>query len=215
MINVLITDDHPIVRRGLKQLLEDDKDERFGILEEAGCGKEMLEKLACLEFDVVLLDISLPGRNGLELLVDIKRIKPKIPVIMLSIYSEEQYAVRAIKLGASGYLNKASAPDELITAIFKVSQGGRYLPSSLAEKLADNAFDEKEGPLHDQLSVRELEVISLLASGMTLSSIAEELSLSPKTISTYRTRILSKLKLRTTSDIIKFAINEDFANRII
>ncbi len=117
MINILITDDHPIVRRGLKQLLEDDKNERFGILEEAGNGKEMFEKLASLDFDVVLLDISLPGRNGLELLVDIKRIKPKLPVIILSVYSEEQYAIRAIKLGASGYLNKTSVPDELIAAI--------------------------------------------------------------------------------------------------
>ena len=215
MINVLITDDHPIVRRGLKQLLEDDKNQRFGILEEAESGKEMLEKLASLDFDVLLLDISLPRRNGLELLVDIKRIKPKLPVIMLSVYSEEQYAVRAIKLGASGYLNKASAPDELISAIFKVSQGSRYLPPSIAEKLADNAFDENKDPLYAKLSVRELEVISLLASGLTLSSIAKELSLSPKTISTYRTRILSKLKLRTTSDIIKFAINEGFANSLM
>ncbi len=215
MINVLITDDHPIVRRGLKQLLEDDKDQRFGILEEAGSGKEMFEKLASLDFDVVLLDISLPGRNGLELLADIKKIKPKLPVIMLSVYSEEQYAIRAIKLGASGYLNKASAPDELITAIFKVSQGSRYLSSSLAKMITDNVLDEKEDHLHNKLSVRELEVISLMASGMTINNIAKELSLSPKTISTYRTRILSKLDLKTTSDIIKFAINEGFANEIL
>ena len=215
MINVLITDDHPIVRRGLKQLLEDDKNGRFGILEEAESGKEMLEKMVSLDFDVILLDISLPGRNGLELLGDIKKIRPKVPVIILSIYSEEQYAVRAIKLGASGYLNKTSAPDELITAIYKVSQGGRYLSPSLAELLADNALDENEDSLHSKLSVRELEVISLLASGMTLSSIAKELSLSPKTISTYRTRILLKLQLKTTSDIIKFAINEGFANSIM
>ena len=215
MINVLITDDHPIVRRGLKQLLEDDKNERFGILEEAGSGKEMFEKLAILDFDVVLLDISLPGRNGLELLVDIKKIKPKLPVIMLSVYSEEQYAIRAIKLGASGYLNKTSAPDELITAIIKASQGGRYLSSSFTELVMDNFLDEKEGHSRDKLSVRELEVISLMASGMTISSIAQELSLSPKTVSTYRTRILSKLELKTTSDIIKFAINEGFANDIM
>ncbi len=214
MINLLITDDHPIVRSGLKQLLEDDKDERFGILEEAGSGKEMFEKLASLDFDVVLLDISLPGRNGLELLEDIKRLKPSLPVIMLSIHSEEQYAIRAMKLGASGYLNKASAPDELITAIFKVSQGGRYVSSSLAELITDNFLNEKEDHTH-KLSVREMEVVTLIASGMTISSIAKELTLSPKTISTYRTRILSKLELKTTSDIIKFAISEGFENEFM
>ncbi len=208
MINVLITDDHPIVRRGLKQLLEDDKDERFGIIEEAESGKELLKALASGHFDVILLDISLPGRNGLELLADIQCLNPKVPVLMLSIYPEEQYAIRALKLGASGYLTKASAPEELITAIFKVSQGGRYISASLAEKITMNFISEEDSPLLDKLSVREIEVMTHLATGKTMSNIAIELSLSPKTISTYRERILTKLKLKSTSDIIRYAIKE-------
>jgi two-component system, NarL family, invasion response regulator UvrY len=208
MINVLITDDHPVVRRGIRQLLEDDKDERFGIIEEAGNGGELLKAIADSDFDVILLDISLPGRNGLELLGDIKLIKPKIPVLILSIYPEEQYAIRALRLGASGYLTKSSAPEELIKAIFKVSQGGKYITAELAERITIHLITEKETPLLLTLSVRELEVMTLLASGKTLSAIGEELFLSPKTISTYRERILSKLKLKTTSDIIRFAIRE-------
>jgi len=210
MIKVLITDDHPIVRSGLKQLLEDDKSERFGRIEEAENGAQLLEKMSSLDIDVVLLDISLPGRNGLELLPLIKNIKPEIPILMLSIYREEQYAIRALKLGAAGYLMKNSTPEELINAIFKVSQGGRYISPSLAEKITDNFLIDDDKPLYQKLSVRELEVVSLLASGKTISSIAKELYLSPKTISTYRTRILSKLKLKTTSDIIRYAINEGF-----
>jgi len=212
MINVLITDDHPIVRQGLRELLEDDQDKRFGLIEEAGNGKEMFEKLSSFDFDVVLLDISMPGRNGLELLEDIHRLRPKLPVLILSIYSEEQYALSAIKLGASGYITKTSPPEEILNAVFKVSQGFRYITTSLFDKLADNYQSGKDIPYKDLLSTREMQVISLLASGMTLSGIAKELSLSPKTISTYRTRILSKLKLKTTSDIIRFAINEGFIN---
>lgn len=208
MIRILITDDHPIVRRGIRQLLEDDKEERFGNIAEAGNGKELLEKLNSAEFDVILLDISLPGRSGLELLGDIKKLKPAVKVVILSIYPEEQYALRALKMGAAGYLTKASAPDELISAVIKASQGNRYISASLAEKITSNLIEDTDSPLHEKLSVRELEVISLLASGKTMSNIAIELSLSPKTISTYRERILSKLNLKTTSDIIRYAIKE-------
>ncbi len=208
MIRILITDDHPIVRRGIRQLLEDDKEERFGNIAEAGNGKELLEKLNSAEFDVILLDISLPGRSGLELLGDIKKLKPAVKVVILSIYPEEQYALRALKMGAAGYLTKARAPDELISAVIKASQGNRYISASLAEKITSNLIEDTDSPLHEKLSVRELEVISLLASGKTMSNIAIELSLSPKTISTYRERILSKLNLKTTSDIIRYAIKE-------
>jgi two-component system invasion response regulator UvrY len=208
MIRVLITDDHPIVRRGVRQMLEDDEHERFSVIEEAGSGKEMFEKLQSADFDVIILDISLPGRSGLELIGYIKKIKPETSVIILSIYPEEQYALKALKLGASGYLTKASAPDELIAAVVKASQGGRYISSALAEKITFNLIEESETPLHEKLSARELEVISMLASGKMMSSIAEELSLSPKTISTYRERILIKLNLNTTSDIIRYAIKE-------
>lgn len=208
MISILITDDHPIVRKGIRQILEDDQYERFGNIDEAGNGKELLEKLHSSHYDVVLLDISLPGRSGLELLGDIKKLKPEVSVIILSIYPEEQYALRALKLGASGYLTKASAPEELIVTVLKASQGERYISSALAEKIAFNLLENKEIPLHEKLSVRELEVVSLLAAGKKMSKIAAELSLSPKTISTYRERILLKLDLKSTSDIIRYAIKE-------
>jgi two-component system, NarL family, invasion response regulator UvrY len=214
MISVLITDDHPIVRQGIRQILEDDKDQRFGLIEEAVNGKELIEKISKKDFDVILLDISLPDRSGLDLLSEVKK-RTKLPsVLILSIYPEEQYALKALKLGASGYLTKASAPSELINAIIKVSTGGRYITSSLAENITFGMIDNintSEKALHDNLSIRELEVIYLMASGKTLTSIADELSLSPKTISTYRERILSKLKLKTTSDIIRYAINNGLA----
>jgi len=208
MIKILITDDHPIVRQGIRQILEDDKFQRFGLIEEAVNGKELLEKINTTFFDVILLDISLPGRSGLEILGEVKKIARTTAVLILSIYPEVQYAIRAIKLGASGYLNKASAPEELIEAIIKVSEGGRYLTSSLAESITMKFFKDDDKPLHDKLSVRELEVITLLAEGKTLSNIATDLSLSPKTISTYRERILAKLNLKTTSDMIRYAIRE-------
>lgn len=208
MISILITDDHPVVRKGIRQLLEDDPEERFGNIAEAGTGKELLDRLLTTDFDVILLDISLPGRNGLELLGDIKRIKPQVSVVILSIYPEEQYALRALKLGASGYLSKMSAPEELIAAVVKASQGERYISSSLAEIVTITQFENREAPLYEKLSVREIEVVSMLAMGKTLSGIAQELSLSPKTISTYRERILAKLNLKTTSDIIRYAFSK-------
>jgi DNA-binding NarL/FixJ family response regulator len=208
MIKILITDDHPIVRQGIRQILEDDKFQRFGIIEEAANGKELIEKIKTKVFDVILLDISLPGRSGLEILGEVKKIASTTAVLILSIYPEEQYAIRSIKLGASGYLNKASAPEELIEAIIKVSEGGRYLTPSLTENITMNFFSEDQKSLYDKLSIRELEVITLLAEGKTLSNIATDLSLSPKTISTYRERILTKLNLKTTSDLIRYAIKE-------
>jgi DNA-binding NarL/FixJ family response regulator len=208
MIKILITDDHPIVRQGIRQILEDDKFQRFGLIEEAVSGKELLEKIKTTVFDVILLDISLPGRSGLEILGEVKKNAHATAVLILSIYPEEQYAIRAIKLGASGYLNKASAPEELIEAIIKVSEGGRYLTSSLKESIEFNFFRGDDKPMYDKLSIRELEVITLLAEGKTLSSIASYLSLSPKTISTYRERILAKLNLKTTSELIRYAIKE-------
>jgi len=208
MINVLITDDHPIVRQGLRELLEDDKNRRFGVIEEAGNGKEMFEKLGRFDFDVVLLDISLPGRNGLELLEDIRRLKRKLPVLIISTYPEEQYALTIVKLGASGYLKKTSTPEEILNAVFKVSQGCKYFANSISDKIIDYCPSDKDKSYMELLSAREIEVISLLGSGKTLSMIANELNLSPKTISTYRARILLKLGLNTTADIIKFAITE-------
>jgi DNA-binding NarL/FixJ family response regulator len=206
MIQVLITDDHPVVRQGIRQILEDDNEKRFGIIDEAASGKEMIEKILIRNYDIIFLDISLPGRSGLELIPDIKRIRKCTAVLMVSIYPEEQYAIRALKLGASGYLTKSSAPEELIAAAIKVAGGGRYITSSLAEKITNNILEENEKPLYESLSARELDVVKLLGEGNTLNEIAIRLSISPKTISTYRRRILEKLGIKTTAGIIKFAI---------
>lgn len=206
MIKVLITDDHPVVRRGIRQILEDD--ERISLIQEASNGKELFERLEEHLFDVILLDISLPGRSGLDLISQIKRTQQSIAILILSIHSEEMYAIKALKSGASGYLTKASAPEELISAIIKVSRGERYLTASLAERLAESLISDSEKPLYQLLSQRELDVLRLLAEGNKIVQIAAELNLSPKTISTYRERLLKKLKLHTTADLIRYAIIE-------
>jgi two-component system invasion response regulator UvrY len=205
MIKVLITDDHPFIRIGLRQILEED--ERIGMVHEAGNGRELFEKMRKQIYDVILLDISLPGRSGLDLISQIKKIQPDAAVLILSMYTEDLYAMTALKYGASGYLSKTSAPEELLSAIHKVSQGGRYISSALAGKLAENFFGELKTPFHPVLSPRELDVLIFLAAGKTVAEIASELSLSPKTISTYRTRLLTKLNLRTTSELIRYGIS--------
>jgi two-component system, NarL family, invasion response regulator UvrY len=206
MIKVLITDDHPVVRRGIRQILEDD--ERISLIQEASNGKELFERLEEHLFDVILLDISLPGRSGLDLISQIKRTQQSVAILVLSIHSEEMYAIKALKSGASGYLTKASAPEELISAIIKVSRGERYITASLAERLAESLISDSEKPLYQLLSQRELDVLRMLAEGNKIVQIAAELNLSPKTISTYRERLLKKLKLHTTADLIRYAIIE-------
>jgi two-component system, NarL family, invasion response regulator UvrY len=207
MIRILITDDHPVVRRGIRQILEDEN--WISIIDEAGSGKELFERMKERKYDVILLDISLPGRSGLDLISQIKKTQKSAAVLILSIHSEEVYAIKALKFGASGYLTKSSAPEELISAIHKVSSGGRYISASLAEKMAESLMSESEKPLNQILSARELEVLSLFSSGKSVIQIAAELSLSPKTISTYRGRLLDKLKLTTTADLIRYAILEN------
>jgi len=211
MIRVIITDDHPVVRQGIRQILEDDRDQRFGVIDEASDSAGLLEKILHNEYDVILLDISLPGRSGLDILPDIKKRSPGAKVIMLSMYPEEQYALKALKTGASGYLTKSSAPEELISAVFRVSSGERYITAGLAELITHNFFEGAVDHPHDNLSARELEVIKLLASGHKLNRIAELLIVSPKTVSTYRSRILEKLRLKTTSEIIRYAIDNNLA----
>ncbi len=211
MIRVIITDDHPIVRQGIRQILEDDRDQRFGVIDEASDSTDLLDKVLHNEYDVILLDISLPGRSGLDILPDLKKRSPDSKVIILSMYPEEQYALKAIKTGASGYLTKASAPEELISAVIKVSNGERYITSGLAEIIANSYLGGYGGNPHDILSSRELEVIKLLAAGNKLNGIAELLAVSPKTISTYRSRILEKLNLKTTAEIIRFALDNNLA----
>ncbi|MBP8979857.1 MAG: response regulator transcription factor [Syntrophobacterales bacterium] len=203
-IRILIADDHPIVRAGFKLVISDTQD--MTVADEAGNGQEVLNLIRKHDYDIVLLDISMPGRNGLEVLKDLKAEKPKLPVMILSIYPEEQYAVRALRAGASGYMTKASAPNELIAAIRKISQGGKYISASLAEKLTDYLDEDASKPLHEKLSDREYQVMLLIASGKTVSDIADELCLSVKTISTYRSHILEKMKLKNNAEITLYAV---------
>jgi two-component system, NarL family, invasion response regulator UvrY len=207
MTRILITDDHPVVRRGIRQILEDE--EWISLIDEAGSGKELFERINAKKYDVILLDISLPGRSGLDLISQIKKTQKSAAILMLSIHSEEVYAIKALKYGASGYVTKSSAPEELISAIHKVSAGGRYISASLAEKMAESLLSESEKPHQQLLSSRELEVLSHFATGKSVAQIAVELSLSPKTISTYRGRLLDKLKLSTTADLIRYAIMDN------
>jgi len=207
MIRILIADDHPLFREGLKHLLAGCPD--FTVAGEASNGQEVLEKAWNNEYDMVLLDIAMPGTPGLEVLKQLKHEKPKLPVLVLSMYPEEQYAVRVIKAGASGYLTKESASEELVTAIRRISGGRKYITSSIAERLADDVEPTAEKPLHDTLSDRELEVFRMIAAGKTATNIAGELFLSVKTISTYRSRILEKMKMKTNAELIHYAIKHN------
>jgi two-component system invasion response regulator UvrY len=204
MIKILIADDHTIVREGLKQIVAETAD--MMVADEASSGHEVLDKVWNNEYDVVVLDISMPGRDGVDILKQLKRHKPNLPVLVLSMHPEEQYAVRVLKAGAAGYLTKESAPDELITAIRKVSRGRKYVSSTLAEKLAFDLDRDTEKPLHETLSDREYQVMCLIASGKRAKEIAEELYLSVKTVSTYRSRILEKMKMKNNAELTHYAI---------
>jgi len=204
MIKILIADDHAIVRAGLKQILEGTSD--LMVAGEVASGREVLELIRQEEFNVLVLDISLHGKSGLDVLKNVKSENPQLPVLVLSMHPEEQYAVRVLKAGASGYLTKESAPDELIAAIRKVARGGKYITASLAERLAFELEHNASQPIHASLSDREYSVMCLLASGKTVTAIAEELCLSPKTISTYRARILEKLRLKTNAEVMRYAM---------
>lgn len=204
MIRILVVDDHAIVREGLKQILSGIPDMR--VAGEAANGAEALEISRKGDFDLVLLDIAMPGMNGVDVLKQLRAERPLLPILMLSMYPEEQYAVRTLKAGASGYLTKESAPEELISAVRKVCRGGRYVTASLAEKLAVYLYPDRGRPVHEVLSDREYEVVLLIASGKTVSEIARLLSLSVKTISTNRTRALEKMGMRTNAEITHYVI---------
>lgn len=204
MIRVLIADDHAIVRQGLKQILRDVPE--VLVAGEASSGDQTLERLRSGEWDLVVMDISMPGRNGLEILKLLKHENPKLPVLILSMHSEDQFAVRMLKAGAAGYLTKESAPDELVKAIRKIISGGRYVSPTLAEKLAFNMHPESEKQAHEILSDREFQVMRMIARGQSVKEIGEELTLSVKTISTYRARVLEKLHLRTNAELIHYAL---------
>jgi two-component system invasion response regulator UvrY len=204
MIRILIADDHAIVRKGLKQIVGDDSN--MMVIGEASNGEELIKRVRKGDGDVVLLDIAMPGRGGLDILKQLKEENPKLPVLVLSMYPEDQYAVRALKAGAAGYLTKSSAPDELITAIKKISTGQKYVGVSLAEKLAWDLERSTGKPPHESLSDREYQVLCLIASGKTVKIVAEELCLSIKTISTYRVRLLEKMRMKTNSEVTHYAI---------
>ena len=210
MIKVLIADDHPIVRQGLRQVLKETSD--IVVAGEAGTGPETLDEVSKNNYDVVLLDISMPGRSGLDILRQLKIDNPELHVLILSTYPEEQYAVRSLKDGAEGYLTKASVPDELVAAIRKAASGRKYVSSALAEKLAIDLNVNNQKPLHETLSDREYQVMCMIASGKMAKEIAVELSLSVKTISTYRTRILEKMQMKNNAEITLYAVKQGLVN---
>ncbi len=204
MIRVFIADDHGIVRKGMKQILSRTPD--IEVAGEASTGQEALEKIWANNFDVVILDISLPGRNGLEILKQIKSQQPKLPVLILSMYPEDQYAVRVLKAGAAGYLTKESDKSELIEAIRRVAQGKKYITPALAERLADELKPRADKAPHDKLSDREYHLLCLIAKGKNTKEIAAELSLSIKTIGTHRASLLDKMEMKSNAELTHYAV---------
>ncbi|MFA6468569.1 MAG: response regulator transcription factor [Bacteroidota bacterium] len=204
MTRILIADDHTIVRKGLKQILSEGmKNVEFG---ESANASETLSLVTSKKFDFLILDLSMPGRSGLDLLKDIKARFPKLPILVLSMYPEDQYALRVVKAGAMGYLTKNSAPEELVAAVTKILKGGRYISSSLSEQLLSMVQETKKGEGYGSLSDREFQVLQYIASGKTVSDIADSLALSVKTVSTYRTRILEKLHLSSNAELTRYAM---------
>ena len=202
MINILIVDDHLIVREGIKRIINDTQDMK--IVSEASNGHEALNLIRNNKYDLILLDISMPGYNGLQTLKLIRKHNNTLPVLMLSMHSEEQYAMRSIKAGASGYITKETAADQLVTAIRKINDGRKYFSKEVAELLVADLYHKDDKEPHENLSDREFEILKMIATGKTTKSIAIELSISPKTVSTYRTRILDKLSMRNNSDLIHY-----------
>lgn len=210
MIRFLIADDHAVVRRGLRHILQDAF--QRASFSEAGDARQALDEVRKQDWDVVMLDISMPGRGGLDIIQELKSTRPKMPILVMSVHPEEQYAKRVLRAGASGYITKDSVPEELVKAVRKVLAGGRYVSSSLAERLAfEMEAGAREFP-HESLSNREFQVLKLMASGKTVNQIAEELSLSVQTISTYRARILEKMGMKTNAELIHYAVRNNIVD---
>lgn len=205
VIRILIADDHAVVRGGIKQFLADTPD--LAIAAEAASGQETLDKVCESDWDLVLLDIALPDINGLEVLKRIKREKPDLPVLVFSMFSEDEYAITALDEGASGYLAKDSPPDQILEAIRRVTRGGRYVSPTLAEKLLSGAMPEAKRLPHQKLSRREFDVLLLVSQGLPLTRIGERLHLSVKTVSTYRSRLLEKLELKSNADLTRYVLD--------
>ena len=205
MINILIVDDHLIVREGIKRIIDDVPD--MNIVAEASSGQEAIDLILENLYDLILLDISMPEKNGLQTLKLIKKHKKNTPVLMLSMHSEEQYAMRTIKAGASGYMTKETASHQLVTAIRKINGGRKFISKEVAELLTTDLYHDEDKDPHENLSDREFEIFKLIASGKTIKTIASDLSISPKTVSTFRSRILKKLDLRNNADIIHYVVD--------
>lgn len=209
-MRVLIADDHAVFRRGLRETLAEAFSRvSFG---EARTAQETLEHVRRQDWDVVILDISMPGKSGLDILDDLKRLRPKLPILLLSMHPEQQFARRALKAGAAGYLTKDGVPEELKVAIKKIVVGGRYVSATLAEKLAVDLREGAELPLHELLSDREFQVLRMIASGKSVKEIGEELSLSVKTVSTYRARILEKTGMKTNAELIRYGLQSQLVD---
>lgn len=204
MIRVLIADNHPVVREGIKRITADTGD--IAVAGEAGDGRELLANVGTGDWDVVLLELAMLGLSALEILHDICRHNPRLPVLVFSRYPEDQYAVRALMAGAAGYIHKGTPPAELVTAVRTAAAGRRYVTTEVGEKLASHVDTVADKPAHEDLSNREYQVLRLIASGMSVSDIAQELSLSVKTVSTYRRRVLDKLELNHNSELIRYAM---------
>ncbi|MDD4978542.1 MAG: response regulator transcription factor [Gallionella sp.] len=205
MISILVVDDHALIRKGLKQLLDDTEDIR--VTGEAETGLQALQMAHDNRYDLILLDIALPDKNGIDVLKQLKQEQPDIKVIVLSMYPEDQYGVRSLKAGASGYLNKQSAPDQLIGAIQQVISGKKYIGEIMAEQLLNSMIGNSEELMHQTLSNREYQTLCLIASGKTLTEIAESMTLSPKTVSVYRARMLEKMGFKNNAEAIHYAIS--------
>jgi len=205
MIRVAIADDHAVVRQGLRHIIGETPE--LSLVGEAATGAETLELARTVECDVLVLDMSMPGPGGLDILRELRALRPGLAILVLSMYPEDQFAVRLLRGGADGYLNKESAPDELVGAIRKVATGGKYVSAALAEKLAQALHTGGDALPHESLSDREFQVLRLIAAGRTASEIAAQLSLSVKTISTYRARLLAKMNMSTNADLMRYALD--------
>lgn len=210
MIRVFIVDDHKIVREGLKLILSETPD--LSLVGEASNGPEFLEQYMSIRFDVLVLDLTMPGRGGLDVLATVKSQRPDLPVLVLSMHPEDQYAIRVIRAGASGFLNKEAASTELVGAIRTVAEGKKFVTASVAEKLAAYIGSRDTMTPHEQLSDREFQVLLMIASGKTVTEIGNDLSLSVKTVSTYRTRILEKMQLKTNAELTHYVISNNLGN---
>ncbi len=212
MIKIIIADDHIIIRAGIKQLLEGAHD--MVVAGEASDGQRLIQEIQKNHYDVIVIDISMPGRNGIEIIKQIRASGDKTPILALSYYPEEQFAIRVLKAGACGYMNKDVQPEELVEAIYKVARGGTYVSPAVAEKLAMNINMTQDASPHESLTDREHEVFLKIAGGMTVSEIADEMFLSVKTVSTYRARILEKLNLKNNAEITYYAIRNNLIEKI-